>query len=96
MQERFQNKRVSPKIARLISSFEDPENIATSIVQEMEVDGLPVQEVGPMENRSSVARDGKSQNSFWEASTRVENFLHIAYGRFFKIDVFHNQTTFQC
>ena len=55
VQEKFQNKKVSPKIARLMSRFEDPETIATSIVQEMEVDGLPVQEVGPMENRSSVA-----------------------------------------
>ena len=47
MQEKFKSRKVSPKIAKLMSSFEDP--VA------MEVDNMQVQEEGPMENSNVVA-----------------------------------------
>ena len=47
VQEKFKSRTVSPKIAKLMSSFEDP--------VEMEVDNMQVQEEGPMENSNVVA-----------------------------------------
>ena len=55
VQEKFVNGEVSPKIARLMSNFEEPIQNCSSEVVDMEVDRLPVQEVGPMVNKTVLA-----------------------------------------
>ena len=47
MQDKLKSRKVSPRIAKLMSSFEDP--------VEMEVDSMQVQEEGPMVNSNVVA-----------------------------------------
>ena len=66
VQEKFINREVSPKIARLMSNFEEPIQNCSSEVVFMEVDRLPVQLGGW---RTRCSRSGRSDLEWWSSSS---------------------------